>query len=338
MIARLARLAVFALLAVFSLSARAQLDYSLYGTLDLSYGRFENSGLVHDDRFNSNSLSASFVGANVKYGLPAGFTAGATLETFLRFQDLDYGRNDNDKVLSRNNFVSLSNPDYGLLRVGRLQTYLFETSTRFNAFGNSTGFSPALHQIFLSGNLESVDGDFYWDRALSYSTPRIEGLQGSVMYALGKGRTRGDYAGSSVVYTRGLFGLSVSAQRVHVDDGIADPTDETTWQVGTTYNFGFASVFAQYTNINDVGLGTLSKLGTAGISAPIGPGKVIAQIAYSTSKGPAVDRRHTTSSVGYTYSYDSVTDFYVIGSDDRIRGQTRGLSYAIGARYLFDIH
>ena len=332
------RLGFAALLFLLSFSARAQFDYSAYGTLDLSYGRFQNSGFDHVDRYNSNSLSASFVGANVKYGLPAGFTTGITLETFIRFQDLDYGRNDTDKVLSRNNFVSLANNDYGLLRVGRLQSYLFETTTRFNAFGNSTGLSPALRQIFLSGNIESVQGDFYWDRALSYSTPKIEGLQGSFMYSLGKGRTRGDYMGSSVVYTRGLFGVSLSAQKVHVDDGIADPTDEFTWQLGSTYNFGFASLFAQYTNINDKGLGSLSHLGTAGVSVPLGPGKVLAQIATSTSKGDAIDRRHTTTSLGYVYSYDSVTDFYLIGSDDRIRDQTRGLSYAIGARYLFDFH
>ena len=31
----------------------------------------------------------------------------------------DAGRNDNDRFLSRNNFVSLSN-EYGLLRIGRL--------------------------------------------------------------------------------------------------------------------------------------------------------------------------------------------------------------------------
>ena len=330
-----ARLALFALLCLFSLSARAQLDYSAYGTLDLSYGRFEPSGFVHVDRYNSNSLSASFVGVNAKYGLDGGWTPGVTLETFLRFQDLTYGRNDKDPFLSRNAFVSLANNDYGLLRVGRLQTYLFETSTRFNAFGNSTGFSPALRQIFLSGNLESVEGDFYWDQALSYSTPRIEGVQGNVMYARDHGSERGDYAGSSIVVSRGLLAVSLSAQRVHVNNGIDDPTNETTWQLGATYNFGFASVFGQYTNIRNEFLDVRSHLYSTGASVPVGPGKVLAQIAYSTSTGPAVDRRHTTTSVGYVYSFDSVTDFYILGSDDRIRNQTRGVSYALGARYLF---
>ncbi len=211
------RLGLAALLFLLSFAARAQLDYSAFGTLDLSYGRFENSGEEPRFRYNSNSLSASFVGVKASYGFENGWTTGINLETFIRFQDLDYGRNDQDPFLSRNNFVSLQHNDYGLLRIGRLQTYLFETSTRFNAFGNSTGFSPALRQIFLSGNLESVDGDFYWDRAISYSTPRFEnGLQGSVMYALDSGKTRGDYMGGSLVFSRGVFAMAVvGAERAH---------------------------------------------------------------------------------------------------------------------------
>ena len=334
----IARLLALALLALASFSARAQVDYSAYGTLDLSYGRFENSGFDHRFRFNSNSLSASFVGAQASYGFENGLKAGINLETFLRFQDLDYGRNDNDKVLSRNAFASLQS-EYGLVRVGRLQSYLFETSTRFNAFGNSTGFSPVLRELFLSGGLESVQGDFYWDRALSYSTPKIETRQGNVqaslMYSLGTGRRRGNYAGGTVVYTRGLLSASLSAQRVHINDGIEDPTDETTVQAGAAYNFGFAKVFGQYTHIRDQGLDARTHLSSAGVTVPLGPGSVLAQIAYSTSRGPAVDRRHTNTALGYVWAYETGLDFYVMGGDDRIRNQTRGLSYALGARYLF---
>ena len=71
------------------------------------------------------------------------------------------------------------------------------------------------------------------------------------------------------------------------------------------------------------------------MSVPLGPGTVLAQIARSTSKGPAVDRKHTTTSLGYVYNYDGIADFYVIGMDDRISNQTRGLSYAVGVRYQF---
>jgi predicted porin len=122
--------------------AQAQADYSLYGVFDLSYGRFEASGALPQNRFNSNSLSASFIGANAKLGLDGGWTPGISLETFLRFQDGKTGRRDNDPKLSRNAFVSL-NSDYGFFRLGRLQTFMFDATNRFNAFGNSPAFSPA---------------------------------------------------------------------------------------------------------------------------------------------------------------------------------------------------
>ncbi len=329
------RLGLAALLLLFSFAARAQLDYSAYGTLDLSYGRFEASGFDHRHRFNSNSLSASFVGVQAKYGLDGGWTPGINLETFLRFQDLDYGRNDNDPFWSRNNFISLQHNDYGFLRIGRLQTYLFETSTRFNAFGNSTGFSPSLRQLFLSGNLEGVDGDFYWDRAISYSTPRIEGVQGNFMYSLGRGLRKGDYAGSSIVFSRGVFAASVAVQKVHINDGIEDETDELTLQAGATYNFGWGRLFGQYSHLRDKGHDVKSRIATAGVSVPVWQGDVLAQIAYSTTKGPAVDRRHTSTSLGYVYHYDTDTDFYLLGMDDRVRNQTRGISVAVGGRYQF---
>ena len=81
-----ARLWFFAVLLAVSGAARAQADYSLYGVLDLSYGRFEPSGTLADHRFNSNSRTASFVGVNAKYGFEGGWTPGVTLETFLPWQ------------------------------------------------------------------------------------------------------------------------------------------------------------------------------------------------------------------------------------------------------------
>lgn len=334
MTGRLGFIALLLLLAC--LPARAQTDYSLYGVVDLSYGRFEPSGTYREHRLNSNSLSASFVGVNLKHGFEGGWTPGITLETFLRFQDLDYGRNDSDPFLSRHAFVSLAS-NYGLVRVGRLQSYLFEATTRFNAFGNSIAFSPAVRHIFLSGGLEGVQGDFYWDRAISYSTPRWEdvGLTGNLMYALGRGDNRGDYAGGNVVFSRGLFAVTLGAQRVHVNNGIDDETDETTVQLGTSYNFGFARAFAQHTRIRDQGLEVRSRSSSAGVSVPLGDGNVLTQIAYTTAKGPAVLRKHTTVSLGYVYAYDSLTSIYLLASDDRMRNQTRGVSVAAGVRYTF---
>lgn len=330
----LRRLGVAGLLFGAAFAAQAQADYSAYGVLDFSYGRFEPSGQVRTHRFNSNSMTATFVGVNAKYGLDDGWTPGITLESFYRFQDMRGGRNDDDPILSRNAFVSLGS-NYGTLRIGRLQTFLFDATTRFNALGNSVAFSPALRHVFASGALESVQGDFYWDRGVSYQTPNFDGISGNIMYAQGESDRRGDLTGGSLVVSRGLLSMSLAAQRVKIDDGIEDPTRETTVQLGATYNFGWARVFGQYTQIDDAGLDVDSKIASAGLIAPLGPGNLHLQVARTTAKGPAVDRRHTTMSAAYLYPYDSVTDIYAVGMDDRVRGQTRGLSAAAGVRWRF---
>lgn len=326
--------ALAALLSGAALAAHAQADYSAYGVLDFSYGRFEPSGQFRTHRYNSNSMTASFVGVNAKYGFDGGWTPGITLESFLRFQDFKGGRNDDDPALSRNAFVSLGS-SYGTLRIGRLQTFLFDATTRFNALGNSVAFSPAVRHVFASGALEGVQGDFYWNRGVSYQTPTLEGVSLNLMYAEGESDRKGDLTGGSVVVSRGLLSVSLAAQRVSIDDGIDDPTRETTVQLGATYNFGWARLFAQYTQTDDAGLEVDSKVAAAGLIAPLGPGNLHLQFAHTTAKGPAVDRRHTTVSAAYLYPYDSVTDIYAVGMDDRVRGQTRGVSAAAGVRWRF---
>ena len=323
-----------ALLLLAAGAAQAQLDHSLYGVADFSYGQFEPSGAVPSHRFNSNSLTASFVGVNAKYGFDGGWTPGITLETFVRFQDFKTGRNDNDPVLSRKAFVSLGS-NYGTLSVGRLQTLLFDTTTRFNALGNSVAFSPAIRHLFASGNLDGVQGDFYWNRAAGYVSPSWEGLTGSVMYAQGPEGQHGNLAALNLVVSRGFLAAALSSQRVRLNDGVNDPTIESTWQLGATYNFGWARLFGLYTQTNDEGLDVCSKITSAGLAVPIGPGTFQAQMGFTTTKGPAVDRRHTSTSAAYLYAFDSVTDIYVVAMDDRVRNQTRGLSAGIGVRFRF---
>jgi predicted porin len=326
--------AIAGLLSLAAAGAQAQAELSTQGVLDLSYGRFEPSGFYREHRFNSNSLSASFVGVTGKYGMENGLTVGATVESFLRFQDLSLGRNSNDPFFSRNAFVSLASK-YGSIRVGRLQTYLFDTTARFNALGNSVAFSPAIRHVFAAGNLEGVQGDFYWNRAVSYSTPTYEGITGNLMYSQGQNEARGHRAAASLIVSKGLFGAALSVQRVHRDDGIIDPVSENTWQVGATYNFGIVRVFGLYTRTLDRGLEVDSKLASAGFALTAGPGTLQFQAGRARAEGVAVDRKHTSLSAAYLYPYDSVTDIYVVGMDDRVRDQTKGVSLAAGVRYKF---
>jgi len=122
---------------------------------------------------------------------------------------------------------------------------------------------------------------------------------------------------------------------VKLSDGFSDPTNETAVQLGATYNFGLVRVFGQFTATRDVGLDVRSRVLSAGANLAFGPGNVVVQAAFTTATGPAVDRRHTSLAGGYLWPYDSVTDFYLLAMDDRVRDQTRGMSAAIGVRYKF---
>ena len=201
--------------------------------------------------------------------------------------------------------------------------------------GNSVAFSPAIRHIFASGNLEGVQRDFYWNRAIGYVSPNWEGVTGSLMYARGANHESSDLAGANIVLSRGLFAAALSMQSVHLNDGINDPTDEQTWQLGGTYNFGWARVFGLYTHTDDKGLDVRSNIHSAGAAVPLGPGTFQFQAGFTKVKGPAVDRKHTSISAAYLYAYDSVTDIYIVGMNDRARGQTEGVSVAIGVRYRF---
>jgi predicted porin len=322
--------------------AWAQFDGNVYGVVDLSYGRFESSGQVPRHRFNSNSLTATFVGVQGRYHFESGWTGGLNLETFFRFQDRDFGRNDTDPFFSRQAFVSANHADKGFIRVGRLQTYLFDTTNRFNAMGNSVGMSPAIRQVFAQGNLLGVQGDFYWDNAISYTTPKREGsflesTQFNAMWARGRSASQGQYAAGNVVVNRGLLAVAVSMQSVKIDaNGIGDATRELTWQLGGTYNAGYARIFGTYTQTSDRGLDVDGQLASAGVAVPLGAwGTVLGQVGQGRSKGPAVNRKHRAASAAYLYPINSVTDAYLVGMDDRASAQTRGLSYAMGVRWRF---
>jgi hypothetical protein len=145
----------------------------------------------------------------------------------------------------------------------------------------------------------------------------------------------GGLTGGSLVVARGLLAVSLAAQQVKLDDGFSDPTKETTLQLGALYNFGLVRVFGQFTATRDQGLDVRSRIFSAGANLALGPGNVLFQMASTKATGPAVDRKHTSISGGYQWGYDSVTDVYLLAMDDRVNGQTRGLSAAVGVRYKF---
>ena len=95
----------------------------------------------------------------------------------------------------------------------------------------------------------------------------------------------------SVVYSRGVFAaLGRGAERAHQQRHRRQGRRELTLQIGGAYNFGRRSRCSASTRTSTTRAATArASRRRLGVSAPLGPGTVLAQIARSTSKGPAVD-------------------------------------------------
>lgn len=314
---------------------QAQLTLNLYGLLDASVGRFQASGGLVDNAVRSGQMATSRFGISGRELLDEGWSVGFTLESFLRLNTGQQGRNDLDPFWSREASVSIANPRYGTLKVGRFSTPLFEATGRFNAFGPSPGFSPALRHTFLSGPLGGVQGDLYWDRAIGWTSPNWEGLTVKVVHA-GEDRIgRHANTGLSLVYARGLATVALNLQRTRHDERQPLGTDERVWQLAAVYNAGLGKLLAQYTRTDDRSFDVKSRIVSVGALVPLGAGNVMLQFAQTIAEGPAIDRKHQAVSLGYDYDLSKQTDVYAVLMRDQVRRQATGLTLATGVRTRF---
>ncbi|RTL30395.1 MAG: porin [Burkholderiales bacterium] len=315
--------------------AQQQAPTVIYGILDIGFGRYQASGLTRTTEVRSGQMAASRIGFTQKEDLGDGVFAGYTLESFLRLDTGASGRNDTDPFWSREAFVQLGSSKLGSVRMGRMSTPLFDATARFNAFGASPGFSPALRHTFASGVLESVQGDQYWNSSIAYVSPNVEGFSLKAMHAYEpNGANRGN-SSVGLTYSRGLVALAVTAQTVRIDSRQPDGSSEGAWQIAGSYNAGFGRVFALYGQNQDSGFDVASKVMSVGCTIRLWEGNVLAQFAQTNAQGDAIDRQHQTMSLGYDYELSKRQDVYLVMMRDQIRLQPNGLTLATGIRYLF---
>lgn len=316
--------------------AQQQAPTVVYGILDVGFGRYQASGLSQQTEVRSGQMAASRIGFTQKEDLGDGVFAGYTLESFLRLDTGASGRNDSDPFWSREAFVQLGSSKLGTMRLGRMSTPLFDATARFNAFGASPGYSPAVRHTFGSGVLESVQGDQYWNSSIAYVSPNLEGFTLKAIHSYEpNGANRGN-SSVGLTYSRGLVALAVTVQTVRIDPRQPDnDSSEGAWQIAGSYNAGFGRVFALYGQNQDTGFDVASKTFSLGCSVRWWEGNVLVQFAQTNAQGDAIDRKHQTLSLGYDYELSKRQDVYVVMMRDQIRRQPNGLTLATGIRYLF---
>jgi predicted porin len=167
---------------------------------------------------------------------------------------------------------------FGTVKLGRDLTPQFLQVSAYSTFG--TGFANNRSSL----NAGSVDAR--WNNSIQYVTPSLAGFGLQVMVAPRNENTTAFSTTGGVNFTSGYtagilsgFGTPVSARLTYgagpASAGLAMTRNgsagaDTVWNLGGSYNFGIATLKAQYERDNN----SLPALGVTGAGAVAGGGKV----------------------------------------------------------------
>ena len=322
-------------------------NVKLYGLVDMSAGRFQDPGGPRTSRVESGNMTTSYLGFNGTEDLGGGLQARFALEAFNRTDTGIAGRFPGDAFYARNAFVGLSGA-FGTTQLGRNTTPLFVSTLIFNAFGDSFGFSPSIRQYFTApalpvGSQTSLVGDSGWNNSLLY-TNRYGNVSVTLLGNAGEGSATavGRNLSANLVYLSGPIGFTIVGQQVK---NASSPLPagfqrQNTYQVGGSYDFRFAKVFAQYgeirTDSTTAAVNAKSKISGLGLSVPVGAGRILGQIGYSKTDGTAASGSLRTASIGYDYNLSKSTDVYAVYMNERASYVSpTGNTVAAGIRLRF---
>ncbi len=312
--------------------AQAQSGVSVYGLMDMSAGRFQGPGAAKVWRADSGLMSTPFLGIKGSEDLSGGVRANFAIEHALRLDAGAIGRFDGEAFWGRNAYFSLQG-EFGQTRLGRNATPLFATTSLFNPFGDSFGFSPAIRHHFLG----AIAADTVWNNSMAYTSPASDGLSVNLMANLSEGAGRGKNLGASALYWVGPFGAGVAWQRVK-NGVLAAPAGfakQNAFQVAGSYDLGVVKLFAQVGALkSDATADVKTRLLQFGVSAPLGGGRLLASYGNARTSQPVILTRQTLS-VGYDHPLSKSTDVYGVLMNDKATGLAAGNTLAAGLRVRF---
>ena len=353
---------VAAAMAVVS-GAWAQSSVTVSGLVDVYVGSMRMAGDTgRKSVVDSGGMTTSYFGFSGIEDLGGGLAAGFKLGSFFRADSGQFGRFNGDTNMSRDANVFLTGK-FGTLTLGRAMAPNFLPTILFNPFGDSFAFSP----LVLHANVSTTGwpyttstADTGWSNQVTYSIPTWGGLSANVHYQFGEqigtGLKHKGNAGIDVMYRNGPLALTAIYERAQ----IVNPAGTTLyagndtrkdWMLGATYDFSVVKLFLTYGEAERAATNQKFKTAQAGVSIPVGAGKILASVAQTRRTVPVaftgvapiyslwVDgydkSKRTTATVGYDYFLSKRTDLYVNVMHDRVTDLTSGTSVGLGMRHRF---
>lgn len=342
--------AAAALLAAFA--AQAQSQVSIYGNLDVSFGRFEEPNLFTDadavTAVESGSLRESFIGFKGQEDLGGGLKAFFVLESAIA---VDTGAAGESNFWGRTSVVGLTG-DFGTVALGNARNLVFLANDAFNPFRADSALFSTSNNVFtgapsalvnaalassVPGATVGLSGNNF-QNSITYTSPNLSGFTGAVQFGLSENDDIDNAYAIALNYAAGPLALNATYENVtaivRVGAAVAGELETKSWLLNASYDLGVAKLYGQYGQRDYDGVDDKYKFFQLGTSIPVGTsGAVLA----SYSQGKLDDGKIQDVSLAYEHNLSKRTSAYVGINSTKIddAADERGTSFAVGVRHAF---
>lgn len=312
---------------LLGLNAHAQSQVGIYGTADIYAGDIRNSGGTaaqgHTKVVNSGGMTTSFLGFRGSEDLGDGLKAVFNLETFVRLDLGQIGRNDTDPYWARLAVVGVEAP-WGGVTLGRHVTPYSLATTNFTPFVGSTTFSTAFGHIYRN----NLQGDTRFNNSIRYRSPVSSGLIADLVWSFGQeiqdgpNRHQNQAFDGTVRYAEKDWSVVFGTRQINLNTN-DNGRDQKAYMVGGSYDFKLLQIFAQVHDIketfNNSKLDVKRRTYELGAAVPVGIGAIWATYARSTiaDNSPTTSPRRTGWALGYDHPLSKRTDLYAATYADK---------------------
>ena len=232
--------------ALLALAGAAQAQVSIYGLVDLSYGKNEavdaSKATLHSggDDGGSQGNSVTRVGIKGSVDVGSGFKGNFKLES--GGIDMDGKVNNGDAFFDRQAWAGLSG-GFGEVRVGRQDSVIFQTSIAFDLNGASNAACATCN----AGIANGVLGKGRYSRQIQYIAPAINGFTVQAGYAaIDPGQPTSKAAAAiGVTYAAGPLTAAIATEAARVEGGSNSSV------YAASYDFGVAKVAVSHSPSKD---------------------------------------------------------------------------------------
>ncbi len=329
------QLSVIAPAFAFATSAAAQANNApigafLFGVVDVSARAVRNGSAGTSKSESSDGLTSSRLGWRGTEDLGDGLKAGFWLEAGLA---PDTGTT-NAKFFNRRSTVSMIDPTFGEIRLGRDYTPLYTAEVLYDPFANTglgsiVGSGTAGGTSIISALGSGSNTLTRVDNQLSYFLPaNLGGVYGQLAVAPSEGTVGNKYLGGRLGFGRGAVDISAGYERTTVLNG--NKFDQL--HAGAAYDFGVAKLSGEIlrTTWRDAPGGSRRQLVLqVGVVAPVGRQQLRADIIHGRMDGGPARSGYADGdnalqlTLGWQYNFSKRTAIYATAAQLRNYGASR---------------